>query len=324
MPETARIRSHIHFPGLASAAIEHPADRAALEALRRTPGLDRLIRFLSARGAERYLRVRFSADSLRISPRQCPRLYADLREACSILDVPEPALYLSQSPLPQAYTFGVQRHTIVMTTGLIDMMSDEERLGVIGHELGHIKAEHMLYRTMAMILADILSGAVSIVTLPGALVTSGLVFGLYAWFRKSELTADRAGLLTVQDPAVSVSTLLKLVGGSKTLADDLNADEFCQQAELLEDLDEDLTSLLYKAQMLQRMSHPFPSVRAREIRAWAESDAYARLMRGDYPRAAVAVPVRVCPKCGCTTTNGSFRFCSECGAPLTSIARGRV
>ena len=56
----------VRFPGLSSAAFEHPSDRAALEALRRTPGLDRLLKWLSDVGAERFVRIMFTADSLRI------------------------------------------------------------------------------------------------------------------------------------------------------------------------------------------------------------------------------------------------------------------
>src|SRR5580692_4973527 len=131
--------ARVRFPGLSSSAFEHPADRAALEALRRTPGLDRLLKFLSDIGAERIVRIMYTGDSIRVSPRQCSRAYNDLREACAILDVPEPEFYILQHPVPNAWAFGMQRHTLVLTTSLIDLLDDTERLCVIGHELGHIK-----------------------------------------------------------------------------------------------------------------------------------------------------------------------------------------
>src|SRR5579883_2801615 len=175
----------VRFPGLSSAAIEHPADRAALEALRRTPGLDRLLKWLSDMGAERFVRIMFTADSIRVSPRQASRVYNDLREACAILDVKEPELYLHQDPMPNAFAFGMQRHTIVLHTGLLDRLNDSERLFVIAHELGHIKAEHMLYRTMAIVLATVLREMAGGLALPGALLTNALGYALFAWFRKS-------------------------------------------------------------------------------------------------------------------------------------------
>lgn len=310
----------VRFPGLSSAAFEHPADRAALEALRRTPGLDKLLRWLSDVGAERFVRIMFTGDSLRISPRQCPKLYNDLREACAILDVKEPEFYLIQTPQPNAFAFGMKNHTLVISTSLVDLLSDSERLSVIGHELGHIKAEHMLYRTMAIIITNILSEMTGVLSIPGAILSQGLIYSLYAWFRKSELTADRAGLLVAQDVHVCNTTLLKLVGGSQKLADDLNTEEFTKQADLYEDMDEDFLSLYYKFLILSRQTHPFPSLRARELQEWSESDQYKRLLRGDYPRVNTEAGKRTCTNCNTTVTNVTFRFCPECGAVLSTVA----
>lgn len=319
---TLALPPRVRFPGLSSAAFEHPADRAALEALRRTPGLDRLLKWLSDIGAERYVRIMFTADSVRVSPRQCPRLYNDLREACAILDVREPEFYLSQYPFPNAFAFGMQRHTIVMTTSLVDLLNDTERLEVIGHELGHIKAEHMLYRTMAITLAIVLQEMMGNLAIPGALLTGTLLYAFYAWFRKSELTADRAGLLTVQDPDICVSGLLKLVGGSQRLVDDLNPDEFAKQADTYEDMEEDFISLYYKFLMTRWQTHPFPAVRAREIKEWAQSEQYQRLLRGDYPRTNTEAGKRVCAACNTVVTNVTFQFCPECGHPLDPVTSG--
>lgn len=311
----------VRFPGLSSAAFEHPADRAALEALRRTPGLDKVLKWLSDVGAERFMRVKFTADSVRVSPRQCSRLYNDLREACAILDVQEPELYLAQDPFPNAFAFGLQRHTIVITTSLVDLLSETERLEVIGHELGHIKSQHMLYTQMAFLLAEILSMAAGTITIPGAILSQGLIIALYTWIRKAELTADRAGLLTVQDPQVCVSGLLKLVGGSQKLMDDLNPDEFTRQADLYEDMDDDLMSLYFKLRLLRTQTHPFPAVRAREITEWSQSEQYQRLLRGDYPRVETDSGRRTCSNCGSVSTNVTFRFCPECGDTLDPVAR---
>lgn len=313
----------VRFPGLSSAAFEHPADRAALQALRRTPGLDKLLKWMSDMGAERYLRIFFTADSIRVSPRQCSRLYNDLREACSILDVKEPDFYIMQHPVPNAFTFGMQRHTIVVTTSLVDLLNETERLEVIGHELGHIKAEHMLYRTMAIVLGTLLQELAGGMALPGAILTRTLTYALFEWFRKSELTADRAGLLTVQDADTCISGLMKLVGGSQKLMDDLNTDEFVKQADLYEDMDEDLLGIYYKFLMVRWQTHPFPSVRARELKEWSQTEQYLRLLRGDYPSTDPDAGKRTCPTCGSVVMNVSHQFCQECGSPLNPVGATR-
>ena len=73
-------------------------------------------------------------------------------------------------------------------------------------------------------------------------------------------------MLTVQDPNVSISALLKLISGSQKMMDDLNIEEFTKQADLFEDLDEDLLSTYYKFRLIATQPFPFPASRAREMR----------------------------------------------------------
>jgi Zn-dependent protease with chaperone function len=309
-------RERIYFSGIASTAFEHPLDRAALEALRRTPGLDRVLKALSEWGMERFLRTAYTGDALRVSPRQCSRLYGDLREACAILDVAEPELYITQNPHPSVYFFGMQRHTIVITTAMVDLLTEEERLALLGRELGHIKAEHMLYRTMALLIAEILATTSRTILLPGMILTEALLYALLVWFRRSELTADRAGLLVAQDANLCIGGLLKTVAGSQKLADDLNVEEFIKQADVLDDLEEDILSLYYKFSLVRWQTHPFPAYRAREMKEWEQSEVYQKILRGEYARENQEAGKRVCMQCATVVSNVTYQYCPECGAEL--------
>src|SRR5436190_1885583 len=119
------VKERVKFPGIHPSAFEHPLDGKALETLRKTPGLDMLLKKLSAVYLERVVRLAYTANNLRLSPQQCPRIYQLLREAAEVLDMSEPELYLMQDPFPNAFAIGMQKHTIVITSGLVDLMSDD-------------------------------------------------------------------------------------------------------------------------------------------------------------------------------------------------------
>src|SRR5262245_56423516 len=131
---TAQPKARRRFPGMDASALQHPYDRAALNALQKVPGLDIIIRkfieLLSGRDAY----IQNVAQTVKVTSTQCPQLYASLQEACAILDMPEPELYVAQYPVPNAWTSGHDHPYIVVTTGLIDLMNEEEVLGVIAHE----------------------------------------------------------------------------------------------------------------------------------------------------------------------------------------------
>lgn len=304
----------IRFPGISPTAFEHPMDRTALDALRRTPGLDILFKKLASLHFERIVRLHYTADSLRLSPNQCPRIYNLMRDAAGVLDMREPDLYLLQSPIVNAFAIGMERHTIVLFSGLVDLLDEDELRAVIGHELGHIKSGHMLYRTMAIFLG--LVGLVAARNLPFVnLLSQALLYALYDWTRKSELTADRAGLLVAQDADVGIRTLLKLAGGATANRDALNVEEFLKQADDYEDMGSNPLDAFYQLSMTLEQTHPFPAVRAREISRWSQTDGYRAILRGEYPRTNPDTDRR-CAKCGVLVDNPLFRFCPDCGAAL--------
>src|SRR5580704_9919941 len=141
------------FPRITSAAFEHPADRAALEAVKKIPVLDKVFRKFFELGAERIFRVQLLGSTVHVTHKQCPKVYKLFKEAADILDMHEPDLFIMDQPQPNAFTFGCERPFIVLHSGLVDLLDEEELMAVIGHELGHIKAGHVLYKSIAYLLA---------------------------------------------------------------------------------------------------------------------------------------------------------------------------
>lgn len=268
------------FPGISSRAWEHPADRAALAALRKIPGLGQVIRFFLGSTSERSLRLLFLGSAVRVGPRQFSRVHEMTAEATRILDAEEqPDVFVTQNPIMNAGAIGVNSPFISLNSAIVERLTDDELLSVIAHEMGHVLSGHVLYKTLLWLLVNITNIAVRI-PLSGILL-AGVVAALREWDRKSELSADRAGLLVVQDTSVSYSVLMKLAGGTASHGTDIEA--YMDQARDYEAAG-DILDGVYKLLNLLDQTHPFPVLRLAELRGWVDGGSYHRILNGDYPR----------------------------------------
>lgn len=274
-PATKRIT----FPGISSRAWEHPADRTALAALRRLKGFDQVLKLLSGMLRERQHRLLYLASSARVGPRQFGDLDALLDECVWVLDAPSrPEMFVIQSPSANAYTIGMDKPFIVITSGMYDLMTPEEMRFVVGHELGHALSGHAVYRTMLMHLLR-LASSVGFIPI-GGWALRAIVAALLEWQRKSELSGDRAGLLCAQDFDVAIRVELKLAGGSRL--DKLDSQAFLAQAREYEQTG-DMRDGLLKLLNLELQSHPFSVLRAAALTKWVDTGGYGAVLAGEYP-----------------------------------------
>jgi len=278
MDETAvPARRRVVLTGISSRAWEHPADRGALTALRELKGFDDLLKAISGLWNERAWRLEYLGRAIRVDHRQHPRVHRLFAEAAASLDIAElPELYIVFSPDLNASCVGMSRPFIVVTSRAVELFDDDELRYLLGHELGHLLSGHAVYRTMMAILASLATA------LPFGLFTIRMVmFGLFEWWRKAELSADRAGLLAGQDPAAALRAHMKLAGGNDLREIDTAA--FLEQAAEY-DRGGDLRDSLIKLRMLFGLTHPLPVARAADLRRWIDDGHYARILGGDYPR----------------------------------------
>src|SRR3982751_1813541 len=152
---------HKKFADLNKHDYVHPLDSRALAALRAIPGIDTALKKLLAVTGESAIRVIFTASAVKVTPHQCPDLYAKLQIACTTLGVDMPELFVQQSPVVNAFTGGVERPIIVLHSALLERLTDEEILAVVAHEVGHIHAEHVLYLTVAHLLEALANVAIA-------------------------------------------------------------------------------------------------------------------------------------------------------------------
>ncbi len=262
--------------GLRADDFRHPLDKQATNSLKQLPGLDVAVRSLLGSVAEEFFYLNNIASSVLVGENQLPHLHKLLLEACQVLDLEPPQLYVQQNSVPNAYTFAMRgkKPFMVIHTSLIEMLTPEEIQAVMAHELGHLKCEHGVYLT----LANIITLAVGLLPTWGTVIAQSLQNQMLAWLRCAEFSCDRAALLAVQDPKIVMSVLMKLSGGSPTIAPLLNLDAFIAQAKSYEDISKSELGEMLKAAQIQQLTHPLPVLRAKEIDRWASSQDYQNLL----------------------------------------------
>jgi len=275
-------RPRQRFPEIAAVSWEHPADRAALQTLRAIPGVDEVIRkVLGMLGGERGIRLLFQGNAVRIGPSQFPKLWTLHTEVTTTFDWPNvPELYVSQTPFFNAGAYGMDAPFIVIHSAAVELLDDDELRVLLSHELGHVLSGHALYRTIAAILAMVSLGALPMLA-ELALLPIRLAF--LEWSRKSELSADRAGLIGAQDIVAAQRLDMKMAGGGRGpgFAGQLNVDAFMQQAHEYAASGEGL-DVVYKLLSSLALTHPMHTVRAAELQRWVASGEYDRILRGEY------------------------------------------
>ncbi|MCM4076157.1 M48 family metallopeptidase [Paractinoplanes hotanensis] len=309
-------RQRVALTGISSRAWEHPADRGALTALRELRGFDDVVRGLFGMWNERGFRLSYLAGAIRVDHRQYPRVHGLFAEAADSLDVTErPEVYVSQSPFITSKAIGMDRPFIVISTGAVEKLDDDELRTLLGREIGHVRSGHAVYQTIMTLLTRWVT---SVSWLPvGAIALRAIIAAMYEWWRKAELSADRAGLLAAQDPAASLRLFMKQAGGGDLSQIDTAA--FLEQAAEYEG-GGDLRDSIHKIGMTAFSGEPVPVARAAELQKWVDSGDYGRILGGDYPRrdddrdASVTADV----KAAAASYRDSFRDSPD---PLVTFAR---
>lgn len=288
------------YTGISSEAFRHPLDRQAEDALRALPGFkllaSRFVEYIYERPQQVYL----MGNNIKAGPRQYSTLYGIFRECVRDLDIsPEPTIYVNQNPMVNSYALGHEHPYIVVNSGLLDLLDEQELRTVMAHELGHIKCDHTILIQMAMWAMGAASFVGEITLGLGNVITTGLLYAFYEWRRKAELSADRAALLVTDDLNPILHTMMKLAGGSSKYGNEISLTEFTKQSKEYEALDQEQLNQIYKFLIYNGgngtfLSHPFPVERLSYIKAWEGSEDYQKIKQGHYAQGgsgSVDVPV---------------------------------
>ncbi|MHB8896687.1 MAG: M48 family metallopeptidase [Candidatus Geothermincolia bacterium] len=98
--------------------------------------------------------------------------------------VPTPRIYVIDDPAPNAFATGrnPQNSAIAATTGLLEMMNDQELQGVIAHEMSHVKNYDILVLSMTIVLV-------------GTVIMVSDIFLRTFWFADNDSDSGEAGLI---------------------------------------------------------------------------------------------------------------------------------
>lgn len=284
----------------------HPEDEAALRNMEAIPGFGAAMKALMKYYHEQRFHGIAMASKIRLSPTQLPEIYNKLPPLCAKLSIAEPEFYLEMNPVPNAYAFGDTRTMITVTSGLIEYLTPEEVDSVIAHECGHVACHHMLYHSMAQILINNINelGILGNLIMP-------VVWAMFYWSRKSELSADRAAAIALGDAKKVVETHIRLAGGPKSITGTVNLNEFISQADYYDTLKQGNWDKLLQYQAVLQLSHPFSAVRVREILKWSKTEHYRNILEN----------MKLCASgCSCPVCKKSvapdWGFCKNCGTKL--------
>jgi heat shock protein HtpX len=169
-----------------------------------------------------------------VTPEQAPQLHAIVDRLCVMADMPKPRIGIADSDVPNAFATGrtPSRSVVVVTTGLLRRLDEEELEGVLAHELSHVAHRDVMVMTIASFTA-ILAGFIVRTAMWGSMtrnrdnntailfllvmVVSVLVYAISfvlirALGRYRELGADRGAALVTGRPTALARALVKISG----------------------------------------------------------------------------------------------------------------
>ncbi len=265
----------IQLYGLKAHAYQTPTDRILTEKI-----LSKLATLGAVVGKLIDLQIRWHTVEIKssgicVTPHSEPEVYEIVRKVCAVLCIPMPEVYIYDGTVGgiNAYTTGVDNPIIVLTRMAASMLDEHELSYVVGHECGHIMCNHVKFHALMDLLAHNL--------IPGADVIHNLTLGplLNVWHRRSELSADRAGLLACQNMEAVKRAMLKMMGTPFSAYQRMRTSTLVSQSIEFQELMADET-LDRSFNLLQTafLSHPRMVFRCVELMNWVKSGEYEMLV----------------------------------------------
>ncbi len=111
-------------------------------------------------------------NAVEVDPREAPMLYRVVERLVDRAELPMPKVYIIHDHIPNAFATGrnPQHAAVAITTGLLELLNEEEVEGVMAHELSHVRHRDILIATVAATIA----GAIAFIA---NMLQFGAIFG---------------------------------------------------------------------------------------------------------------------------------------------------
>ncbi len=261
--------------GLSAIEFLNPEDKEGLNKLDAVPGLKSFLAETVSNIREKFITIDMLGDGLSITADSYPELHKLLTNTAATLDVENiPDFSMIWSYEISLGTEGVSRPRISALSGAVDILSDKELTFLLGHELGHLAAGHKPYHNLLITFYTPIMKMI-----PNAEVWLALLRPmLLKWFRLSDFTADRAGLLACQDIDVAIKAMIKMAGAPLKYHDKINTEAFLRQAKRFEQNNRGFADNIIQNLSINTACAPWLVVRAAKLYEWYKSGEYDELI----------------------------------------------
>lgn len=182
--------------------------------------------------------VLWSSGARIVSREEYPRLHEIVERLSTNNGLPKPKVAMVNSNVPNAFATGKSPKSslVAVTTGLLDLLDDDELEAVLGHELTHVRSRDVLVLTLASIFSTVAwylmqfgfygglqarnrnsagSGAIVLLVAIVTWLVSFLMIRAISRYR--EYSADRGGAIMTGKPDKLATALLKISGKIKVI-----------------------------------------------------------------------------------------------------------
>lgn len=250
-------------------AYQHPLDKAAFMSLTRIPVINKVVDFVTG-SIEKFAVVNRTGSCLKVSEKNIPELYNEFRNVGSTIGMDSiPEFYIQFGYDLYSSTDGDKHPVTVINSGIVDLLTPDERKFYLGHELGHIMSGHLQYLLICRywgIVNQVVSGA--------NLLSTPLMY----FSRMTEFTADRIGLLACQNIDMAISTMMKQAGIPRKYYKDIKVEALMEQIRDFKQMRDEMAHGIIEGAKIMRSNLPWIVNRAAFLLDWHDSGEYQKIL----------------------------------------------